>query len=1405
MASRAQQIGLDETIIPKSPIAAALDKMDQVPVELSTGGAIPSFDLYHVKYGSIDLPLSLSYHSGGIKVDESPTWVGLGWMLNEGGCISRTINGNPDEGIYINKEKKYYLQSSTGVAYKTGGGAIIYDTSAATKSACQSYFGSACTVKYDYYNTLYKLAVQNNMWGGYGAIGVFAGLSGQPQLYQDVVSTNANVNKPALPTSDQIYTSTLVDPQPDEFTIKIPGYTGTFSFNTAGVPQLYPVDNDIKISYVSYANNNDTTVAPYIDTWVISTSDGKQYYFGYGANAKTSANGVTGSRANNFFSPTVQWDLTKIVDVNSKDSVVFAYKHVSVWSGRKNIQHISPTLCASLATITSNNSITSTTVQSVLTTITTNKETVYFYSGLDTCHVNFHNNSFVGWSLPAVSANKLDIVPRLDSIAVYNNSSGAVVTKYLFTYDHFQLSGKLKLLSYQRLSMDQLNILPPTQFGYYDTTVSTKIYSGDTVVYTPMAQDYWGYYNNAQQNYKDYAVYPDSCAKLPSRKPAWPYMQLGVLNRITNPTGGQLVFEYEPHKAKTFFDNNGSFGDIGTWPISFNLDSIGGIRIKKVKLIDSTGKTTLIHQYTYTGNDGASSGHLNITPSMLQPISQALCFTSSRTDYLMQSNVNLSPYLRNSAVVNYGQVTETIMDSLGNSNGYTVHTFYNDANLGDTSFLSSTCLSGFSAYAFNGLGNMPAWLSHHSKGSNLLNGYEMGTQVFTNTGKLVKKKANVYAVKQFSGLIAGYDFLSQSLDNICNETQSSPIDFYSLSFDTAGRNLIPPSHYYYYIQYYGEYPKMVALSKTTEVVYSNTTNDSVVNVQQFYRESPYHINTTRTVGYSSMGDTLTTVNIYAFDLKDTVNTDTTPKILKTEFYNPVISSTAFKSNNITASKISLYKNFGTVSSPALFPQALYVHRATAATLPLNTFGANNVVSYPVSTYFPDNSYQLEETYSYNANGKLLTRTKVNNEPVSYVWDYYALFPVAEVINANVTDVAYTSFEADGSGGWTFSGLATADSTAPTGNYCYSFSNGSISKSGLTSGRHYWLSSWVKGTPNTITGTISGYPLTGKTVGSWTNYLYRITGVTSVSVSGSGYVDELRLYPDSAQMTSYTYDPFAGPTTITDLNNRIGYYQYDGLKRLAIVKDQDKNIASKICYNYTGEQSACQNNIYYNAELSQSFTKNNCGSGYLGSSVLYIVAQGKYTAATAAAANQLAQSDITANGQNYANSKGSCTKIYYSVAKSGTFSRNNCGAGYTGSSITYTVPANTYSSIVSQSDADQQAQNDVNSNGQAYANANGTCSSNVSITSVNYASVSGFTAVFTNTSTSQQYSFTIPAAGGTLGTIPSGSYTVVISKTGNTTQYFLAVCDNSIDGASSATFNNMAISSSCNTVTIDYIE
>jgi hypothetical protein len=65
------------------------------------------------------------------------------------------------------------------------------------------------------------------------------------------------------------------------------------------------------------------------------------------------------------------------------------------------------------------------------------------------------------------------------------------------------------------------------------------------------------------------------------------------------------------------------------------------------------------------------------------------------------------------------------------------------------------------------------------------------------------------------------------------------------------------------------------------------------------------------------------------------------------------------------------------------------------------------------------------------------------------------------------------------------------------------------------------------------------------------------------------------------------------------------------------------------------------------------------------------------------------------------------KYFSNAAVTRTFTKS-CSSGDIGSSVTYTVPAGRYTSMISQTDADAQAQAEININGQDYANANGTC-------------------------------------------------------------------------------------------------
>ena len=93
-----------------SPNAASLGKFGDVAVSMYTGVPDISIPLFTAKGRTLDLPIGLKYHAGGIKVEEIGSWVGIGWALEAGGSITRTVRGLVDESPagYYNSGYRFY-------------------------------------------------------------------------------------------------------------------------------------------------------------------------------------------------------------------------------------------------------------------------------------------------------------------------------------------------------------------------------------------------------------------------------------------------------------------------------------------------------------------------------------------------------------------------------------------------------------------------------------------------------------------------------------------------------------------------------------------------------------------------------------------------------------------------------------------------------------------------------------------------------------------------------------------------------------------------------------------------------------------------------------------------------------------------------------------------------------------------------------------------------------------------------------------------------------------------------------------------------------------------------------------------------------------------------------------------
>ncbi|WP_281925835.1 DUF5977 domain-containing protein, partial [Flavobacterium collinsii] len=197
------------------------------------------------------------------------------------------------------------------------------------------------------------------------------------------------------------------------------------------------------------------------------------------------------------------------------------------------------------------------------------------------------------------------------------------------------------------------------------------------------------------------------------------------------------------------------------------------------------------------------------------------------------------------------------------------------------------------------------------------------------------------------------------------------------------------------------------------------------------------------------------------------------------------------------------------------------------------------------------------------------------------------------------------------------------------------------------------------------------------------------------------------------ITTYTYNPLLGVTSVTDPKGVPSYYEYDSFGRLKFVKDYELNVLQKYCYNYKGQLTDCSDNtstseyIYKSAARSGMFTKKNCAAGGTGQSVTYNQARGAVTSTISQAdADSKGLTKFNTEGQVYANANGTC--IFYSAAISRSIAKNNCAVGGTGSSVPYSQTYGAEHSFSSQAEADSKGLSKFNTEGQAYANANGTC-------------------------------------------------------------------------------------------------
>ncbi len=410
-----------------------------------------------------------------------------------------------------------------------------------------------------------------------------------------------------------------------------------------------------------------------------------------------------------------------------------------------------------------------------------------------------------------------------------------------------------------------------------------------------------------------------------------------------------------------------------------------------------------------------------------------------------------------------------------------------------------------------------------------------------------------------------YEKVAETINTFWNFIGTTPAWMGVEKRAIASQGVNDPCYYLNFI-----YPAVVEnrnlLTSTTSIVYDlNDPGKSVSTTTSYTYDHSTHLQLKTTAQTVSRGNTKVTDLTYPADYSDANAGTVVADMKNTRHMHSAVITTKTKLNNSTSSQLvsGMINKYQVVNSKVLNHETALLELAQPvlpASIPdyLPVSGSTYPTSYAAKLLFE----------AYDIANNISQMRKKDDIPLSYIWDYNKSYPVAEVTNALQQDVAFTSFEADGTGNWTVPSTTRDNTTAITGSRSYSLASGSITKSSLTSGKGYVVSYWSKSGAYSISGATVTITRQGRVANGWTFYESEITATsTTITVSGSGLIDELRCYPQGSLMNTYTYTPVIGISTQCDPANKINYYEYDSFGRLLLIRDQDRNVVKTFEYKY----------------------------------------------------------------------------------------------------------------------------------------------------------------------------------------------------------------------------------------------
>ncbi|SDT67415.1 hypothetical protein SAMN05216490_4790 [Mucilaginibacter mallensis] len=1202
----------------QSPNAANLGLYGEYPVSFFTGVPQIEIPLYTLKEREISVPISLSYHASGFRPDQHPGWVGLGWSLNAGGVITRVVNDIPDEQNTVINPNASPLNSSTCpyagyFFYNDEGNAddnrpLMNSTSWNSQTNVFNIANETC-----YLSGINNEPVQSDSQPDEFSFN-FPGYNGKFYLQADgtwyiscdrpVTITPLSVIKSQLMNVPfKTPTSSLVAQW--GYSQSISGFCITTDDGTQYIfgknPSLPVTDTAGMASAIEYGvdyfnqNNAQWVANSWYLTQIISKNQNEKVTFTYTPDSYINQLAISVN-----FNYGTKTYVSGAFNANACQSTSFSS---NIYSG----QLIRPTYLTSISTSNFNiqfnrcnttelfvaksvydNTGFATSGSSSGTTIprlpflnSGNFDSSNCSTGIGAQSVqasNVHTNAVPGGSDNYTSVWNDLFWKQLNNISIYNGPiSGTPIKQFNFSYSS-DPTVRLTLNSLIEVGQDG-TAKPPYQF-YYNGTPSGTVPPG----YLAWQTDHWGFWNNTSALINYVSNIPDTTGYFNWRQPNSNagYAATSMLNEIKYPTGGITQFSYELNKySKSVASNR-------TQLATYTSDYIaGGVRIKSIISSDpvNAAATPFEKDYYYVTNydnnyltapaNYLSSGNLGGQGQYTFGSYYVVSGTANNgITYISNlfSSQSVLPVSNNSmgSHIGYSEVTERRSDG-----SYTKYLYTNFDHANDAGHLDEAPLTTLSQTQTN----YQPYISLEEERGKILK-----ETVYNSTGHPVKSTAFTYtALNKGNSLVKSIKARSFT---VCPPGTAS-----SVAYACEG------SAYGYYTYSY------LPVSKTT-TIYDVSGNNPVTTSETYAYDNPLHRQITRSYLTDSKGETLVNVNIYPQDYANP--TGFVQQMIAINNVGSPIEKVTLRST--TGASPTLNVTSGSVTE---YPVATGDYPSTSYTLdlanplPLATTGSttnfvlSNVRSVPLlattamstaGSYARDSHYRAAASFDYDheklKDFNIYTTQTVANLSTVFLWDVSRRYPVAEVKNANSSKIAFSSFEEAETPGatrlnnpnnWNIpAGVMNNTITARTGQYCGYITGATISTVDPIPIGTYTVSYWSKAGPATISGgTVQSTKIGPTSPTGWTYYEHtmQLSSAANVSVAGNAsaqYIDDLRLYPIGALMTSYTYSPLVGMTSATDAKNETTFYEYDSFQRLLNIKDKDGSIVKHMTYHYQGQ-------------------------------------------------------------------------------------------------------------------------------------------------------------------------------------------------------------------------------------------